>query len=274
MNKQGRIISDPQEIKKAMAGRLEYLEELSRMCRNSIKQAPQGSLRAYRHGGGFQYAMQVKGGNPGITYIPKGRRDHAAALARKEYDQKLLNSAAAEGKILKKALSLYPNLLVGDIYDSLPEGKRALVQPLDETDEEFVKHWMSEKYEGNLFYEANAGFETERGEWVRSKSEWMLANIYHQAGIPYRYEYPLYLENYGTVYPDFTVLNVRLRREYIHEHFGMMDDLEYVEKAVQKINAYQAAGYFPGENLIITMETKSQPLDVRLVKKMIEKYYL
>lgn len=131
MNKQGRIISDPQEIKKAMAGRLEYLEEISRMCSNSIKRAPQGSLRAYRHGGGFQYAMQVKGGNPGITYIPKGRRDHAAALARKKYDQKLLNSAAAEGKILKKALSLYPNLLVGDIYDSLPEGKRALVQPLD-----------------------------------------------------------------------------------------------------------------------------------------------
>ncbi|MBQ3390514.1 MAG: hypothetical protein IJG57_05540 [Firmicutes bacterium] len=53
-----------------------------------------------------------------------------------------------------------------------------------------------------------------------------------------------------------------------------MDDPEYSEKAVRKINAYQAAGYYPGEDLIITMETKNQPLDVRLVKKLIEKYCL
>ena len=274
MSKQGRIISDPKEIKKVMAGRLEYLGDIEKMCRNSLGKAPEGSLRAYKHGGGYQYAVQMKGSDKNITYIPRNRRDHAAVLAQKEYDQRLLNSVIAESKVLGKAVSLYPERVVEDVYDSLPEGKRTLVQPLYESDEEFVKRWTGVEYEGNLFYDIDTGFETEKGEMVRSKSEWMFANILHQAGIPYRYEYPLRLGAFGTVYPDFTVLNVRLRREYIHEHFGMMDEPEYAEKAVRKINAYQAAGYYPGENLIITMETKSQPLDVRQVKRIVEKYYL
>ena len=56
------------------------------------------------------------------------------------------------------------------------------------------------------------------------------------------------------------------------EHLGLMDIPEYAEKAVRKITAYEENGCFPGESLILTMETKSQPLDVRLVKKLIRKY--
>ena len=56
------------------------------------------------------------------------------------------------------------------------------------------------------------------------------------------------------------------------EHLGLMDIPEYAEKAIRKITAYEVNGYFPGENLILTMETRGQPLDVRLVNKLIRKY--
>ena len=66
-----------------------------------------------------------------------------------------------------------------------------------------------------------------------SKSEIILADLLNRNGIPYRYEYPVHLKGWGKVYPDFTLLDVRKRREIYWEHFGMMDDSEYAEKAIQ-----------------------------------------
>ena len=40
----------------------------------------------------------------------------------------------------------------------------------------------------------------------------------------------------------------------------MMDDSEYSARAAEKIILYQQNGYYPGKNLIITMETsKTKP---------------
>ena len=92
--------------------------------------------------------------------------------------------------------------------------------------------------------------------------------------VPYRYEYPLYLEGADTIYPDFMVLNVRLRKELYWEHFGIMDDAEYAEKAVRKIAKYYMNGFYPGENLILTYETRATPLNVLQIKEIIKHYLL
>jgi len=67
---------------------------------------------------------------------------------------------------------------------------------------------------------------TAKGERVRSKSEIIIADSLMRAGVPYRYEFPIILNGYGKIYPDFTVLNVGLRKELYWEHLGMMDDSE------------------------------------------------
>lgn len=107
---------------------------------------------------------------------------------------------------------------------------------------------------------------------MRSKSEIIIANMLNNACIPYRYEYAHSLKGLGDVYTDFTILNVRLRKEVLWEHFGMMEDPSYVQRTVSKVNAYIFSGYYPGENFIFTWELPSQPLNVRMVKELIEKY--
>lgn len=52
---------------------------------------------------------------------------------------------------------------------------------------------------------------------MRSKSEVIIADLLNKEGIPYRYEFPLYLKEFNTVYPDFTILNVRKRKEIYWE---------------------------------------------------------
>ena len=91
-------------------------------------------------------------------------------------------------------------------------------------------------------------------------------------GIPYRYEYPIYLRGVGRIYPDFTVLRVQTRQEVFWEHLGMMDDPVYLENAIKKIVAYEQNGIFPGDNLILTYETKKNVINQRLIKSMIEHY--
>ena len=107
---------------------------------------------------------------------------------------------------------------------------------------------------------------------MRSKSEMIIANALKHAGIPYHYEMPVYLEGRGEARPDFTVLNVRGRREVIWEHLGRLDRPGYATDNAHKLAAYQLNGYRWGETFIMTCETGSCPMSMRVVNLMIEAY--
>ena len=112
--------------------------------------------------------------------------------------------------------------------------------------------------------------QTERGEMVRSKSEKILADKMYALGIPYRYEYPLWLRGYGTIYPDFTILKISTREEIYLEHFGMMDDPQYCQKAMLKLQTYARNHIYPGHGLLLTFETQQTSLDMKAVEEMLK----
>lgn len=265
-------VFDQQLILQAAKERLEQLTSLKNMCEAGLKSAPAGTLRVDRHGKVIQYYNRIDPAKPNGEYIPVSNRDLAVKLAQKEYEQKMLKSVNEEIKVLLHLIEHYPACRAENVISAISPSKKELIQPFQETEEDFVKRWKSVEYISNPFYESRENLLTEQGEIVKSKSELIIANLLFQAGVPYRYEFPLSLGRQGTVYPDFMILNKRLRKEILWEHLGMMDIPEYAEKAVRKITAYEENGYFPGENLILTMETRGQPLDVRLVKKLIRKY--
>ena len=53
-----------------------------------------------------------------------------------------------------------------------------------------------------------------------------------------------------------------------------MDDESYVNRNLKKMNVYIKAGIIPGKNLIMTFETAQQPLDVKVVERLIKEYLL
>ncbi|MBR3260594.1 MAG: hypothetical protein IKF95_04515 [Firmicutes bacterium] len=195
-------------------------------------------------------------------------------LAQKEYDEKVLKYARTELNSLNKLIRRYEIGTAEDIYENLPPARRALVTPIFIPDDQFVKNWLAQQYEGLGFEEGAPEFYAESGLRVRSKSEIGIANKYDELQIPMLFERPLKLKGWKTVYPDFTLLNVRLRKEFIHEHLGKMDDPEYAEENVAKINAYEKNGYYPGKNLILTFETKGNPFDVRKIEDIAKQYLL
>jgi hypothetical protein len=53
-----------------------------------------------------------------------------------------------------------------------------------------------------------------------------------------------------------------------------VDAEEYAIRNFPKIYAYEKIGLIQGKNLIISMETEKQPLDLKLVNEKIEMYLM
>ena len=175
---------------------------------------------------------------------------------------------------VKKSINLsHPVARIQQIYSSYPEEAKKYINPIAMSDEDYAKSWLAIPFNGKDLSEYMTCYETNRKEKVRSKSELNIANALAVKGIPYKYECPLLLKNGFTIYPDFTVLNVKERRVKYWEHRGMMDDKDYAKNAVSRIKTYVNNGYYLGIDLIITEETSSSPLGTDEIDAVIKKYF-
>ena len=114
----------------------------------------------------------------------------------------------------------------------------------------------------------------QKEERVRSKSEKIIADKLYSLGIPYRYECPLTLAGNIKMYPDFTILRMMTREEVYLEHFGMMDDANYVENVIFKLNTYEKNDIYLGVNLFVTYETSKKPINTMAVDRMLKQLFL
>ena len=267
-------MNDKERIKDYLIEREEFLNKIIGETGKSISEAPEGTIRIHFINGKSRYYFRKKPNERNGHYLKQTDSDLAVRLAQKSYDLRVMRAAEEEIKSIRTYLKLLPKASVEEVYDSLNPARKMIVIPAAETDEMFRDRWSSQKYIGKPITEENTGLVSDHGERVRSKSELIIANMLAKMNIPYRYECPVVLKGIGTVYPDFTVLNVRLRKEILWEHFGMMDNPEYAGKSVKKYNAYTLNGYIPGERLIMTFETGDMPLNVRQLKTIIENYCL
>lgn len=260
------------QVEKLLKEREEYLLQIKNEKERALKEAPEGCLRISSHGGRTQYYQRNDPKDFNGIYL--GRKDMhiVQELAQKDYDKKVLNAIEKELSAIKKYTEGYPAMNAEQIYEKMHRERQKLITPILETEEQYIQNWNSVRYEGKGFEDNAPEFFTAKGERVRSKSELIIADLLGKEKIPYRYEFPIYLKNYGMIYPDFTVLNVRERKEMYWEHLGLMDDPAYVEKTILKISGYEKNGIFPGEQLILTYETRKNPINQKVAKLMIERY--
>lgn len=151
--------------------------------------------------------------------------------------------------------------------------RRALVKPIILPWDKVLKRWKKKGYKKNS-HEFSAYILIRKGEMVRSKTEKMLADLFFELGIEYKYECPIYIDERRAIYPDFTFLHPRYRIEIYWEHFGLMDKAEYAEKFVEKMKLYEGLGIFPGQRLIISFETSKKPLSELEARLLINEFLL
>ena len=259
---------------------IEEKEKLVHRIETLISNAPDGSMKFQVKNGKIYYYHNVKDSRTGQwckTYIKKKQIQMAKALTQKSYYTSVLLVLKSQLVQLKNFIETFNEEGVEEIYRNLPEARKVLVNPVAIGIKERIDVWAREEYELNTSYPEFLIYETEQGEMVRTKSELIIANVLYQYkdDIEYKYERPLELKAKDgsniIVHPDFTIINKHTGRIYYYEHAGRMDEPKYAVDFVKKMNLYSTNGILQGDELFVTYETYSMPLDINCVKKIVER---
>ena len=281
--------------------RLLELKETLKKVNNDNSKIPQDNfnLRIAQRKGHPQYYCVNKSTYPTGKYIPHKQKAFAQRLAQKDYYQQLVQLLKHEIQATEQfllqitATNCKQNLrksqtAIEALYTKMCPARQKLITPVTLTSEQYAIQWLNVTWQGLPFLPDAPVHTTIKQERVRSKSEVLIADALTRHGIPYRYEYPLIIKknnksgirpstgsgttNSITLHPDFLCLNVRTRQEFYWEHFGLMDLSDYAKNAAGKLRLYTENGIFPGHNIIITMETQSEPLSTQTIELTIKEY--
>ena len=255
-----------------LAGNKEMLKEADKL----LFELFDGRLKRQQLVNGVKYMVQATGSGNGFTCINPAW-DGCSDFLDEVTSRRIL---VIGRKIIAENIRRLENLLEGyGVYDPAAihrsMGKmysecgfsRAFIK--DDID---PQKWLREDYEKNLSHPEQLKYETKQGELTRSKSESIIYDELHEAGIWFRYECGLKIHTrclLCTYYPDFMILRKRDRRIILWEHFGKMDDAEYHAKTIKKLRDYAASGYYCGLNLIMTQETREEPFTAREAEETI-----
>ena len=277
----------PNQLAPLLEKRLAELQNLLFTKKKSYEKAPKGRIRISQNGGHPEYYLVTERGSLRGKYLPHSQKTLTRQLAQKDYDARLI-------KLLQKEISTLQNYMkqtsngraIPELYDSLCPARRSLITPAILTNEQYAARWQDVSWTGRPFESDAPYICTARGERVRSKSEVIIADTLFRYNIPYRYEFPITLKRINpddirrdlgrsiTLYPDFLCLNTRTRQEFYWEHFGLMDSTEYSNNAAGKLRLYTENRILAGRNLIITMETQTEPPSIKALEKLIEEFLL
>lgn len=243
-----------QEIMKQLKQREMYLIHVIEEIEEKEEIQPIGTLRIRTENDKPIYYQRIHPSDRCGRYMTRDEDELAHQLAQKCYEEQYKKCAQKELKSIQQFMKSFHPDKCQECYSALKPLRKNIITPYEVSTEDYRKMWEQITYPPKEFKETDTTrFYTHKGERVRSKSELLIANFLNKNHIPYRYEYPLN-QNKVTIYPDFTVLNVNKRRVIYWEHFGMMGNKEYTDKAIAKINNYICSGIVPGNNLHIPLQ--------------------
>jgi len=208
-------------------------------------------------------------------YLGTNKMDQVKALARKQHFVKMLKTAKRERANIERCMKILKSEQqmadIDEVYPSLHKAVRDLTGPFASSDDGFAISWVKSNKRLRNQKLLNGQFKTLKGEYVKSKSEVIIADRLTFNGIPYVYEASAVLDDWtSTKYPDFKVLNKRTRKEYYWEHLGKIGDEEYAASNQAKIEQYANNGIILGKNLILSVECKERPLSTEYVDRIIK----
>ena len=271
---------------------IHIIEDTLMSLERELQMLPQGTLRTIRHNNKYYYYQRI---DNKLKYLPASDILNAEALARKSLIFKniavLKKNLSALRNCAKKYTPYDPDL----VYESISSSCRSLIDarvtgnlkidtlkastasplmfdknisPITYPGDTDIQEWQAKPFESNPLYRENLIHTTPKGEKVRSKSESIIAWLLWKNKIPYKYEAPLHI-NGVTYYPDFVIMHPVTKKIYYWEHFGRVDDENYLFHMDNKIMQYRKGGIVPWDNLLVTYDTVEGSINPQAIEKII-----
>ena len=252
---------------------LNDLEKKSDELSEELGVLPAGELHIIRRNGKEYYCERLpKAGNRkkehrmGIT----GDDDKTRALVRKKYVKSAIPVINENRKVLEKAIDKYEpydeNSVMNDFVAKHP-GLAGYIYPEDSGS------WSEDYEKQQSFYADDLTSVAGDGTLMRSRGEVIIAEKLRQYSIPYRYEAPIGIPDIPYI-PDFTIRRPKDGRLFYWEHFGDVNDRDYMKRNQQKLSKYGEYGIVPWRNLIITYDTDDGGVNTPLIEGMIQAWLI
>lgn len=262
----------PSHLSEEINERITLLHSIVDELEKKLPSFPEGKIHVLpgKTEKSFRYYLRTDHADKTGIYLDKSKRKLKKIYSDKRYYEDMLKNSKRELQTLLRAQRALSGDSLIEAYLKQTAGVKAIIDPLIVDDETFIREWINCYYEG-LPFDINDDSEhySDKGERMRSKSEVLIANSLIRHNIPYKYECPIIIKNGEKRYPDFTILDVKNRKEKYWEHLGRMDDMSYVAKNLCKLNEYKKLGIFVGKNLIISYEYSYKQLGAREIEELI-----
>ena len=211
------------------------------------------------------------------VYLGKDKEKTIINLARKQYYTRLKAMAEQERKQIARCLKILKSengkADIDNAFAGLHESIKKYITPIGLSDEGYVRKWL--KANRPLERQIEGQYKTLNGEYVKSKSEVIIADRLAHYNIPYVYEVTTFDDDWNNMRkPDFFILNRRSRQMFFWEHMGRMGDPKYAVDNQIKLEGFAKQGIILGKNLIISFECSERPLSTEYVDTLIKQILL
>jgi len=186
------------------------------------------------------------------------RRDIECCLSGVDSNLELLKSVSSRLCDIEDIIPEFISL--PDIINPNNRKSRAEISALMDRWAESKTRSGKPRYKGNHM--------TSDGTAVKSRAELILYEYFSSQNLNHIYEKPLLVDG-ETWYPDFSFLRESDGDVIIWEHFGMMNDPDYRNGALYKMDRYAGAGFLPFRNLVITYDFGGDNIDLPHVHQLL-----
>ncbi|MEI6131645.1 MAG: hypothetical protein WCQ41_02310 [Bacillota bacterium] len=254
-------------------------EKIIANYKRELSESPEGCISQKERNGKKYYYQNVKVNESSEfaspyrqILIPNYDLSLAKKLIRKQFLKESLKALNANLKQINKFDSKYLPCYPIDVLSKMKVNFEGAIEiAFDKS--EAVSKWINEPYEKNPYFSDKLYQSTSKGVRVRSKSEALIGNVLESNNIPYKYEAKFQTLT-GKYYPDFTILKPKDGRILIWEHFGMMNNEEYVAKMNRKNSDYFATGLVLWSDYIFSCETETSGIDTQTIQAIINAFIL
>lgn len=270
---QSHIKNEINHLESIRSKQLLELEELSSLRSKVLIASKRGDYHFYYERGEDKSRRYL--GSENSKLINKIKRAHFLDASLKTLDSNLA--------VLETALKRYQPYSEEHISQKLPiayrlkeykesHGNAKLpydgikwLKSVNEKKQEICSKYPDSHSDGLRVQRAN-------GEWMRSKSEVMIADLLDFHGIPFIYELPHYC-NGKWIRTDFTILSRKdFQSEILLEHLGLINMSNYRSSIGEKIADYMSAGYNPNINLFFTFDNLDQSYSLLPLQNIINNW--
>lgn len=287
-NQKNVINESYDKMREAMLDRYEHDLNLYTKCEEMLKQLPVGTLsnkninnkrRTY-----YQYISNDDSGKKfRQRYLGKKDNELYMQLCQRRFILECLPILESNMKTLSKAIEDFqvfdPTTIWMNLPDIYQKGKTLSIRRININDDYYFnnsdEHIKADLNSTNKSIMRPEGLKhvTIKGNRVRSKSEAIIANELEMHEIFYQYEKCLSINEHHYI-PDFTIPRARDKRIIYWEHFGMLNDAQYVEAMDKKLRDYRSVGIVPWHNLITTYDLPDGSIDVQDIDRIIKAFII